>query len=360
PVLDNPLISDTTNDYHTGSTVIVTSGESYTFTCTAGESRPESTITWYLGNTLMNANAPTTTSNGKLKTTIRSLTFIPERSNHNEQLKCTAGNDVTYPYKETYIVLDVYGVPKIPTAMTLIDRSYDILSISLSPGCDEGDGRDIVHYIEYRSALQASFQSWPSDGMGTRNTTILIVQLQPTTAYEIKAKTGNIYGIGQFSTIYVFFTYHEPIVNLNDQTGIIKWTRHEDTKYECVKIEKLDRDDNWSIEENCLDRGVVEYTVKNNKAEYRVTYCTRDNTCEGHHFKAIKNNGYQNADCVECSYTAAISISVLVSLLGGGVIGFLIGFILIKRLTKKRAKQVKQNNCINNTQYRYSYSTYKL
>ncbi|XP_077862504.1 opioid-binding protein/cell adhesion molecule homolog [Saccoglossus kowalevskii] len=108
PVLDNPLISDTTNDYLTGSTVIVTSGESYTFTCTAGESRPESTITWYLGSTLMNANAPTTTTNGKLKTTIRSLTFTPERSNHNEQLKCRAGNDVTDPYKESYIVLDVY------------------------------------------------------------------------------------------------------------------------------------------------------------------------------------------------------------------------------------------------------------
>ncbi|XP_077863343.1 neural cell adhesion molecule 2-like, partial [Saccoglossus kowalevskii] len=230
----------------------------------------------------------------KLDTISTSTVFIDEVTElHFGLYNITARNDIGRVALQ--VELHRGGVPKIPTAITLNDRSYDSLSIFMSPGYDGGESSDMVHYFEYRSALQASFQSWPSDGMGTRNTTIWIMQLQPTTAYEIKAKTGNIYGIGQFSTTYVFVTYREPIVNLNDQTGIIKWSRHEDMKYQCVKIEKLERNDNWIIEENCLDRDVVEYTVKDNNAEYRVTYCTRDNTCEGHNFKAIKNNEYQNA-----------------------------------------------------------------
>ncbi|XP_006822001.2 neural cell adhesion molecule 2-like, partial [Saccoglossus kowalevskii] len=272
----------------------------------------------------------------KVDTLSTSTVFINEVTEfHFGVYNITAHNDIGSVVLQ--VNLHHAGVPEAPVSLEIIDRSYDSLSILLSPGYDGGYSGNTAQYLEYRSTSQASFQSWPSDGMGTRNTTIWIMQLKPSTAYEIKAKTGNIYGIGQFSTTYVFITYREPIVNLNDQTGIIKWTRHEDMKYQCVKIEKLERNDNWIIEENCLDRDVVEYTVKDNNAEYRVTYCSRDNTCEGHHFKATKGTDY--ADRVESCNTVAIVIGVLVSLLGGCVIGFLIGFILIKRVITKNAKQ---------------------
>ncbi|XP_077865824.1 synaptogenesis protein syg-2-like, partial [Saccoglossus kowalevskii] len=111
----NPVLSDASADYTTGSTVIVTSGNSYTFTCTAGESRPEPTITWYLGNTEKTANQPTITRNGKLSTTVRSLTFTPQWIDHDEQLQCRADNDVTPQYRHTHIMLDVYVGPTKPT-----------------------------------------------------------------------------------------------------------------------------------------------------------------------------------------------------------------------------------------------------
>ncbi|XP_077866157.1 synaptogenesis protein syg-2-like [Saccoglossus kowalevskii] len=111
----NPMISDASSDYSTGSTVIVTSGNSYTFTCTAGESRPEPTITWYLGSTEKTGNQPSVIPNGKLSTTVRSLTFTPQWTDHDEQLQCRAENDVTPQYKQTHIMLDVYVGPTIPT-----------------------------------------------------------------------------------------------------------------------------------------------------------------------------------------------------------------------------------------------------
>ncbi|XP_006815056.1 nephrin-like, partial [Saccoglossus kowalevskii] len=111
----NPMISDARSDHTTGATVIVTSGNSYTFTCTAGESRPEPTITWYLGSTEKTANQPTIIRNGKLSTVVRLMTFTPQWTDHDEQLQCRADNDVTPQYKHTHIMLDVYVGPTKPT-----------------------------------------------------------------------------------------------------------------------------------------------------------------------------------------------------------------------------------------------------
>ncbi|XP_077870375.1 neural cell adhesion molecule 2-like [Saccoglossus kowalevskii] len=520
PLFFNPIISDASSEYFTGSTAIVSSVKSSTFTCTAGESRPEPIITWYLGSIGLDTNFPNVTSNGKLKTTRTTVTFAPQPNNHMEQLQCRAVNDVTGQYKHSHIVLNVYvpaaiitfpqdqsitehtstvtfqcmatGNPSVitytwkkccndividnnkyrltggsltinnivksdagtytcyadndvgqadsasatlnvyylpsiigntkyysrvgesvsmiatvganplpvtfgdwtngdivlhdtvvtsftsvaviyvveennfgtysirttndigtvylqielllpdapaPPSISIIGRYYDSLTVQLVPlAYHDGKPDSIHYYIEYRSQMDTSFLPWPSDGIGTKNTTVSLTKLKSSTVYELRAKARDINGISQFSGIYVFDTYLEPSINVNRKTGVINWTRHEDTKYQCVQLEKQDTVGHWATVNNCFDRNVLEYSPDDPMARYRITYCTINQVCDRRIFEPMKNS-HDNADSQSC-HTGLVA-GVLVFILLASLIAN-IGAVVFHIRTRKQHKQHKQ------------------
>ncbi|XP_006814434.2 synaptogenesis protein syg-1-like [Saccoglossus kowalevskii] len=239
------------------------------------------------------------------------------------------------------ITLNGTNIPRTQVNIDLIDRSYDSLTINLIPMFVHGvSGKEPnVYYIEYRSQLNASFLHWPSNGRGTTNTTFVVHDLEPSTTFEFRVKLKSDNEFKVMSRIYVFNTYSLPLLTINHHTGIISWTRHEDTKYQCVKIEKQLADHNWDVLESCIDRDTLAYTIDDEYAEYRMTYCTEMGKCDERTFEAQVMVPYTDPKC--SSSSAGVIAGVIVSLVIGAVTASAIAFVLHKLNNKGNDQDCK-------------------
>ncbi|XP_077864060.1 neural cell adhesion molecule 2-like, partial [Saccoglossus kowalevskii] len=256
------------------------------------ESNPLSSIIWYgPNNQPINIDSRIsikTVSRGTLYESILTIqnTMLSDYGSYS----CFAENDIG---NTTFIVtFNDKSVPDAPKSIVPITRFYDSLVVTIIPGYDGGDA-DTTYFIQYRTRRNATFNELNADNSETTNITIEILELDPSIPYECRAYAVNAIGIGPYSNSIMIRTLDEPIVELDHDTTILSWTRHENETYTCVKIETRHVDVTWDVIVKCIDRNILEYKVNDTNREYRITYCTADGFCESREFSALTRTSYR-------------------------------------------------------------------
>nr|XP_006816843.1 PREDICTED: hemicentin-1-like [Saccoglossus kowalevskii] len=249
------------------------------------ESNPLSTVIWYRPNNqsihIDSRTSIKTVSHGTLHESILTIqnTMLIDYGSYS----CFAENDIG---NTTFIVtFNDNSVPDAPKSIVPLYRYYDRLSVIIIPGYNGGD-INTTYFIQYRTRKNASFIEL-NTGSSDISITMQIRKLESSTPYECRAYAANAIGIGPYSNSIVIRTLDEPIVELDYDTRILSWTRHENKTYTCVKIETRHVDVTWDVIVKCIDRNKLEYKVNDTNREYRITYCTEDGICESREFSAL-------------------------------------------------------------------------
>uniref|UniRef100_A0ABM0LX40 Uncharacterized protein LOC102800796 n=1 Tax=Saccoglossus kowalevskii TaxID=10224 RepID=A0ABM0LX40_SACKO len=291
---------------------------------------------WMKGDLVLdnNENTPSTST----------VTITLVNHNHFGIYNVRATNDVGWVI--LHVELLQSDTPAAPVGINIIDRYYDSLTLQILPGSHGGDPENVLYFVEYRSPLDIVFVPWPSDGMGTRNMTVYLLQLVPSTAYEIRAKAKNNNGMGEFSSIQLFNTYFKPTVTMNAGTNTLAWSRHENIKYQCVKIEKKDAYGRLVVVQECIDRDILMYKVDDTSVTYIVTYCEINGKCEKRGFEASYALSEEPV-CGTCNVGIISGILVTTLICSGVVIGVLL--VLYRRAKNYRTKQHSEDARIYTT-----------
>ncbi|XP_077864792.1 uncharacterized protein LOC102809866 [Saccoglossus kowalevskii] len=263
----------------------MTSGKSFAITCRTTKAHPAASIQWYIDDDIITSNVNSRilwNSDGR-KDTVSELSMIPNRGEFGKKLKCKSNHDVQ-------------NNPQTIIVNIIVQYSAAILNDTLDESsADQGQNATIVCESMGYPIPDIKWYTWTDGSIvelmnsvnkimikheqyavnRTIQSTLYILNVIPKEDHGVyTCHASNIIGSDNYNITLAGRS--KPTVEYNLETGKITWTQHENTTYKCVKIEKKNQDNSWSVIKDCEPNTVdqLEYTVDDANAEYRVTYCT--------------------------------------------------------------------------------------
>ncbi|XP_038062499.1 uncharacterized protein LOC119732990 [Patiria miniata] len=93
----------------------VMEGAHHSLLCTVRQTRPAATLQWFMNDALQRTVDPPSGESGGLVDTTSSWTFVPNRTNHGQKVKCVAGTaESQLPLPFAMVTVDVTGPPDTP------------------------------------------------------------------------------------------------------------------------------------------------------------------------------------------------------------------------------------------------------
>ncbi|XP_077866248.1 uncharacterized protein LOC144353849 [Saccoglossus kowalevskii] len=104
-------------------------------------------------------------------------------------------------------------------------------------------------------------------------------------------------------------------------------------------------DVSWHVVTNCVNLDVLEYKVNDTTSDYRITYCTKNGSCENYEFIALTMSTSNGCICGLSS--VGIIVGILTTLLITTVTAIVISYVLHRR----RWSQEKQSAAKDDREY---------